>query len=69
MGRIFLKLGIHNLYFDLSNEPISIKKFLKNDKLDSDELKIRLKVRVSAFGPIHSNNGYHDSLIQILDLY
>lgn len=63
-----LKPGIQELNFDIRNEPNTIKKLFKNDNLCDNNLVINIRIRVLTFNPINSNNGYHGSLIQVLEI-
>lgn len=63
---LFLKPGVHNLNFNLNEEPKTVKDIFKKDNFIEEDLTIDRDIRVTTFNPINSNTGYHGTLIQLL---
>ena len=64
---LFFKPGLNDLFFNLKEEPKTIKDIFKRDYPYSGYLSLNTKIMVTNFSPINANLSHHGSLIQILD--
>lgn len=58
--------GVHQIRFDLTKEPATIKQLFTTEQSD---LLMDLDIRVLTFNPLEEKPGYYGALIQILKIY